>query len=159
MRSLTVWISADSARRLRNEATKADDVETGGVLMGYTSDDHDTIVITDLIGPGTNATHRRTSFSPDLDFQERAIARIYRSSNRKTTYLGDWHSHPGGGHRLSGIDRRTLRRIRDHADARISEPLMIVAHARAPWDLTVWRLQRRARGYGSRLRHTQAREF
>lgn len=152
MRRLTVWISAAAWKRLATESTRRRPLETGGVLMGYTSNDRDTIVITNVIGPGPRAIHGRTTFAPDPAYQERAIARRYRESQRRITYLGDWHSHPGGTARLSRTDRKTLRRIRDHADARTPEPVMTVLHGRDEWHVTVWRLQRRRGRSGSTLR-------
>lgn len=158
MRKLTVWIAAAARKRMIKEAARTAPNETGGVIMGYTGDNEDTIVVTHIIGPGPAATHRRAMFAPDLQYQERAISRRYRESRRRITYLGDWHSHPGGSDRLSNADRKTLRRIRDHADARAPEPLMAIMHGPDPITLTVWRLQRR-RGYGSRLRRANVNVF
>lgn len=157
-RDLRIWLRESSAQQMRAEATRSAGLETGGVLMGY-ADDPDTIVITDVVGPGPRAIHLRTSFAPDLDYQERSIARVYKQSKRRTTYLGDWHSHPGGSSRLSSTDRRTLRRIRDHADARLPEPLMAVLYGRDPWTLAIWRLQRCTYRRGSRLRQGEVEEY
>ena len=33
--------------------------------------------------------------------QEQEIGRVYTASGRCTTYVGDWHSHPGGSLYLS----------------------------------------------------------
>lgn len=159
MRRLTVWIDRHVLQRMAAEATGAAPLETGGVLMGYTSQSGDEIIVSNFIGPGPKARHMRSSFAPDLDFQDHEIARRYRDSGRVTTYLGDWHSHPGGGARLSWIDRRTLRRIRDHEDARIPEPLMAVLHGSPPFHLTVWRLQKRRHRSGSTLRRARTAAY
>lgn len=93
--------------------------------MGYTGETGD-IVVTHAIGPGPLAKHREKSFVPDHDFQETEIARIYRESGRHSTYLGDWHSHPGGSDRLSWRDRATLRRISRAPAARVQQPVMVI---------------------------------
>ena len=68
--------------------------ETGGAFMGYWSDPN-TVVITDVIGPGPNAKHTRYSFHPDVEYHAAEIDRIYSQSGRINTYLGDWHTHRG----------------------------------------------------------------
>ena len=48
---------------------------------------------------------------PDHEYQEQEIARVYATSGRCTTYVGDWHSHPGGALYLSRTDVRTAGAI------------------------------------------------
>lgn len=99
------------------------------------------VVITDWIGAGPSAKHETASFEPDYDYQEREVAKIYHASGRVTTYLGDWHSHPGGGLTLSRTDRRTLERIANHPAARARRPLMMILSGRAPWRFGIWSWQ------------------
>jgi integrative and conjugative element protein (TIGR02256 family) len=148
MQQMNAWIDREVVELMRAEARKRAPQETGGVLLGYTTDS-DNIVITHAIGPGPNAQHARRNFSPDVRYQERAIADRYRQSRRHITYLGDWHSHPGGGSRLSFLDRRTLRRIRDHEEARAPRPVMAIVHGPDAHDLTIWRLEPRRRKQGT----------
>lgn len=108
--------------------------------MGYwTKDD---VVITDVVGPGPNAFHDKHRFYPDSQYQERRVAEIYEQSGRLSTYLGDWHTHPGGSARLSRRDRRTLRAIGRSPDARCDRPVMLVlAGQEDNWVVAVWRLR------------------
>ena len=66
------------------------------------------------------------------------IAEHYYASGRVETYLGDWHSHPNGGGRLSSLDRRTLAMIAGFDAARAPRPLMAVLHGGEPWRLAIW---------------------
>jgi len=116
-------------------------LETGGVLMGYVQGSE--AVITNWIAAGPQARHSRSYFEPDYEFQEDEISRIYRASGRVTTYLGDWHSHPGGTLALSRTDRRTLRRISNHSKARAKQPLMMIVAGREMSDFGIWSWQRR----------------
>lgn len=111
--------------------------ETGGVLMGYWSGRD--VVITEIIGPGPKAVHRRYSFTPDSKWQENEIARIYEESGRVITYLGDWHSHPYGTQGLSIKDLVTLLRVAVHKPARAPRPIMGILHDNPQWELVVWR--------------------
>lgn len=112
--------------------------ETGGVLMGYWSDRD--VVLTDIIGPGPKAVHRRYSFTPDSKWQENEIARIYEESGRVITYLGDWHSHPYGTQELSIKDLVTLLRVAIHKPARAPKPIMGILHNNPQWELSVRRV-------------------
>lgn len=111
--------------------------ETGGVLMGYWPSEN-TVVITHIIGPGSNARHTRYAFYPDLDFHEREIKRVYIESERISTYLGDWHTHPHGGNGTSQRDRKTLLNIACAPEARAPKPLMAILSIRPDCALAIW---------------------
>lgn len=135
-----MWLPRRIVRLLIREADRSFPLETGGIVMGYLTN-HD-LVITDVIGPGPNASHGRYQFNPDSEYQERRVAEIYVRSGRVSTYLGDWHTHPEGSFRLSGRDRRTLRSIARSTDARCEKPLMVIlAGDIDQWDIAIWRLQ------------------
>jgi integrative and conjugative element protein (TIGR02256 family) len=133
-----VWLPARLLLRMSLEAESATPNETGGLLCGYIVPGGANIVIEHLIGPGPLAQHSRSRFVPDHLAQEQALAILYRDSGRITTYLGDWHSHPRGGRQLSRTDRDTLLRISNHAEARVSEPLMCILVG-PRWQPVFWR--------------------
>ena len=155
---LTAWIASDARKCIETEAQRRSPLETGGVLMGYWAEDRSGVVITDIVGPGPKAVHRRTSFIPDNVYQEREIERIYKESGRRITYLGDWHSHPDGPMRLSVLDRLTQLRIGMHQSARAPRALMAVIAGGRPWTLGVWQLVRRE-WWGSRCIALDVVEF
>lgn len=69
------------------------------------------------------------------------MARIYEESGRRSTYLGDWHSHPDGIAAPSREDHRTARAIRKHAPTRMPRPLMlVVASDETSWRIAAFRL-------------------
>lgn len=134
------WVPTTVTHVMREEAMRTFPLESGGVLLGYWADEFQEVVITHATGPGSNAVHRRHSFVPDHEFQEAEVARIYQESGRISGYLGDWHSHPLGDVNLSRRDRRTLRRIAGHEEARAPVPVMaVVAGSEHTWLLAVWR--------------------
>jgi len=129
-----VWLSISDASAMIAEAGRMSPLETGGILVGYHTEGD--IIITTIIGPGPRGEHGAHWFVPDQTYHEEEIARIYHSSGRMSTYLGDWHSHPKGRPRLSLRDRRTLRRIARTPDARAPQPLMLIVSGGAPWNIT-----------------------
>jgi integrative and conjugative element protein (TIGR02256 family) len=113
--------------------------------MGYWSDPCTEIVITDVIGPGPTAIHRKKSFIPDTSYQEAEVARIYSEADRISSYLGDWHTHPFGSSYLSYRDKRTLQRIAKYGDARCPTPVMaIISGGDDDWRMRVWKYEERA---------------
>jgi integrative and conjugative element protein (TIGR02256 family) len=102
--------------------------ETGGMLLGYvspnTAPEH--VVIEAVIGPGPDAAHYPDRFEPDSGWQQEELARAYADSGRITTYLGDWHTHPGGVALPSRRDRRTARAIARSKAARMPHPFIVI---------------------------------
>lgn len=126
---------------MRSEATAGYPLETGGVLVGFTSEDQRRLVISAASGPGPRAKHETWRFTPDAEFQSDFVRRHYEVSNRVHSYLGDWHTHPGGVAKLSRIDQCTLRRIAKDKEARATKPVMaILAGGPDDWDLAIWQM-------------------
>ena len=145
-----MWWAAAALEAALREAQRAYPLETGGLLLGWTSEPG-AVVITQVIGPGPRATHRATSFTPDAGWQERQLADAYEQAGRRLQYLGDWHSHPRGTIRLSGTDRATLRHIAHERQARAAHPVMAVLAGGPLWQVAV-RQHVRRRGAPRRLR-------
>lgn len=113
-------------------------LETGGVLIGYWAADVKDVVVTAATGPGPNALHGEMGFVPDSAVQTEVVSRHYAASGRRHVYLGDWHSHPDGGRKLSRLDVRTLRAISADPAARIRSPLMAVLFGADVWRIQLW---------------------
>jgi integrative and conjugative element protein (TIGR02256 family) len=126
------------------EAERMSPLETGGVLMGYWGRDVSQVVVTAVIGPGSSARHKRLSFDPDTEYQERRIAQRYLEWGGTEMYLGDWHTHPWPGVHpgLSRVDRETLTRVARYAEARVPQPIMAVLSKTKDdgWSVVVWQL-------------------
>jgi integrative and conjugative element protein (TIGR02256 family) len=140
-RRAEVFVPAAVLQDMEAETERHAPEETGGVLLGYTDrTDARRIQVTLQLGPGPRAVHRRHFFDPDSEWQAHEIAAAYASSGRVSTYLGDWHSHPGGSRRPSGLDRSTARRIALCGRARASHPVMLILHGEAgDWRLAAYR--------------------
>lgn len=128
--------------------------ESGGVLMGQQQGPSE-IWIDGIVGPGPRARHQRYSFEPDLEWQRSRIAERYARTEGKSTYLGDWHSHPGatdGG--LSNTDRSALKTIIRAPKAQCPKPLMIICWGvPGEWSFSAWQASlRKRRVLGSGLK-------
>ncbi len=109
---------------------------TGGVVLGYWGNEREAVV-TMVVGPGPNATHKKRSFVPDNEFHTEEIAKYYDLSDRIETYLGDWHTHPKASTYLSWQDEVTLKRIAAFKPARLKKPCMMILGT-CPVSLGVW---------------------
>lgn len=146
-----LWIPKGWLNEMQAWADKAYPLETGGTLMGYHAEGE--VVITAITGPGPKEVHAENAFVPDYEHQDAEIAKVYAASDRHHTYLGDWHTHPGGGAALSPRDKRTLRIISPHLPARVHTPIMgdpVRGHTMEadcvevpPPALSIWRLMGR----------------
>ena len=137
-----VWILREVLDRIQHEAECKAPLETGGLLIGYRSADDDHVVVTDMIGPGPNAKHRKWTYRPDYGFHREEISRIFDESGGMHTYLGDWHSHPTAPSYLSLLDKRALRNIARFPENYIDRPTMLVLGRaiNGEWTPEVWRI-------------------
>jgi len=143
-----VWLSRAAVDEISAEADHHYELETGGSFMGYWADDR-AAVVTRVIPAGPNAHRSRRSFKPDQDWQLAAIAEHYARSDRRDTYLGDWHTHPNARAAvLSWTDKACLKAIIKTPKARTTLPIMmLVCGAPGGWSFhpKVCRLIRRYR--------------
>jgi integrative and conjugative element protein (TIGR02256 family) len=140
-----VWLPVSLLSALADEAQLHEPEETGGILVGhYTmakSNGKRDAVITDVIGPGPEATRSRVSFEPDSAWQASELARIYAERDRRVSYLGDWHTHPTAQPNPSVRDLKTLEAIAAYSPARCPEPIMAILGKEAPgqnWEVAVY---------------------
>ena len=132
-----MWLAHAALRFMISEADEHTPDETGGVLLGYWRDEQP--VITQALGPGPNAVHKREAFIPDYEYHEAEIDRLYSETRSWTLhYLGDWHTHPGMPGYLSRRDVRTLRRIATYRLARVPRPVMLILSYGPEWRLNAW---------------------
>jgi integrative and conjugative element protein (TIGR02256 family) len=121
----SVWLPEELQVALEADADEHDPCETGGMLIGYPSEQ--SLVITRLVPGGPGAIREHARFEPDGEWQQAELERVYAESGRIETYLGDWHSHPIGVARPSRRDRRTAARIARDRHARCRNPLTLIA--------------------------------
>lgn len=134
--STHVWLAPSAVQDILAEAKRHAPLETGGMLLGYSSPgtEPEELMVQAVTGPGPDAVHLTNRFEPDATWQQQRLAEAYERSGRTTTYLGDWHTHPGGAPTASRADRRTARRIARTQAARMPRPLMLILGVRTVGD-------------------------
>ena len=135
----TVYLSPALLTVCEWEVTRTFPLESGGVLMGTRVGD-DVWHVDHIVGPGPRANHARYRFSPDLDYQTCEIAQQFHDTGGRSTYLGDWHSHPGATHgRLSYKDQGVLKKITNAPAAQCQVPLMMILWGQPDqWIPSLW---------------------
>lgn len=151
MRKANLYIPANLVCLLLQEVQKHVPYETGGVIAGEFVNDF-TWQITHLATAGPKAIHGSYSYTPDYEHDEKKIARIYKETNCKSVYLGDWHSHPGAAAYMSEKDKNTLRTIARSEEARIEHPIMLILGT-SPLELCCWTYNIKSKPFGKVFIH------
>lgn len=103
--------------------------EIGGWLLGYRRGD--TIVVTHATAPRSRGTPFGVTIS--ARGHRPAFDRLWEATQGRVTFLGDWHTHPGGPAQPSARDHAAAAQIADDADFKTPRPLVvIVATPRLP---------------------------
>lgn len=121
-----LWLATSADAVIRAEARRRRFVETGGPLFGYTDPGSGDAVVAVAYGPGANARHRPHSLAPDRDATDAAIRNVYARSRGALSYVGDWHTHPGGAARPSRRDVRALLTIAAEPAVDLPQPIAII---------------------------------
>jgi integrative and conjugative element protein (TIGR02256 family) len=109
--------------------------ELGGWLLGYWAAQGSQIVVTHPTPPGPKGTRFGVRIS-SRGHRERFDA-AWDASEGEVTYLGDWHTHPGGPPEPSEQDAATLGELAEKEHFHTPRPLMaIVQNPRWPWSTT-----------------------
>src|SRR4051794_14610406 len=103
-----LWLATSAEAVIRAEARSRRFVETGGPLFGYTDPSSRDSVVAIACGPGPKARHRPRSLAPDPDATDAAIREVHARSRGSFSYIGEWHTHPGGAARPSRRDLAAL---------------------------------------------------
>jgi integrative and conjugative element protein (TIGR02256 family) len=101
----------DKLIKFSNEI-KINEQETGGVLIGKRI--HNSIVIFEVTGPGTNARHSSDSFSPDIKDAQKILNNSRK--NFDVFNIGSWHTHRNAFDQLSMGDIRQMQEIVEDKD-------------------------------------------
>ena len=96
--------------------------ETGGVLIGGRAATNQ-FFVAETTGPGANANHQRTEFSPDVEHAQRRLDEMRKEW--EVFWLGTWHKHPGSMQRLSEGDVQQMRRLIKDPDT-LNEILSVI---------------------------------
>jgi len=111
----TLKFSSKALVTFTSEIQRYQDLESGGVLLGYIVDE-DTIYIETASEGGSKAIHEEFYFRADPNYVDMIIDMEYANSGGKVVYLGEWHTHPQIHPEPSPKDLQSLTEIAESAD-------------------------------------------
>ena len=95
--------------------------EAGGILLGQVKENR--IYITRISFPSNQDKSSRFSFSRNKNYAQVIIDYEFYNSNKKTIYLGEWHTHPEDIPWASKIDEKMIRD--QFLKNRLNEPFIL----------------------------------
>lgn len=102
----------------------SDPQETGGVLVGYYTPNHDCAIVTDVSEPPSDSKRSCNSLYRGMRGLQGWLDGLWRS--RKQYYLGEWHYHPRGEAAPSGTDQTQMWRISKNRKYHCPEPILAI---------------------------------
>ena len=105
----SIRFSPEAWRSLVTEASRDDDLETGGILIGSAIENGDERLVEIHRNCTRHAARHHSRYSPDVPYDNDSIS--YYRSNVGWTYLGEWHRHPGALTTLSSVDIAMARSL------------------------------------------------
>jgi integrative and conjugative element protein (TIGR02256 family) len=119
-------ITPNAWQSLEAECSKAYEMETGGILIGYYSDDRLTAVITEATSPPKDSTFGNYWFVRGVAGLKTLLTRRWKNVVHRTYYLGEWHYHPADHVTPSDDDFRQMVVIGKSANYQCREPIMLI---------------------------------
>ncbi|MEL7655843.1 MAG: Mov34/MPN/PAD-1 family protein, partial [Bacillota bacterium] len=119
-------ISPSAWRFLEFECSKANNRETGGILIGYYSNDHSTAIITEASSPPPDSTYGYNWFWRGIAGLRLLLFQHWRDTRCKTYYIGEWHYHPSVQIIPSSEDFNQMQAIRDLSNYKCREPILLI---------------------------------
>lgn len=116
-----VHISVEVENRIKELSSDHRNFETGGVLIGYYSDDHTTAIVTEVTPPPRDSEHGFDTFVRGVDGLSDIFVDRWNSVPR-TFYLGEWHSHP----KAVGPSFRDILQMKECVSERCKVPIMVL---------------------------------
>lgn len=121
---------------IHQECKKAENKETGGILIGKYSEDRNTAIISKITGPPTGSKQGRCTF-------KRAPANLNKILHDKWDlgyrYVGEWHFHPNSSPNPSLVDNIQMNKFANDKKLNCSEPILLVigGNQEKGWELSV----------------------
>lgn len=99
--------------------------ETGGILIGKIDSKNKIIYVTRILPAPPDSKCRPYVFERGvLDIPEE-VSKINHLSGEMIGYVGEWHTHPDSGKKLSPLDHEAVRKIRKVLDP-VSKPTFVM---------------------------------
>jgi hypothetical protein len=120
-----IRVKADAREQLMQCLHKSGRNETGGVLIGQMDPKKMIVYITRILPAPPDSKCWPIAFERGILDVPEDVKKITELSGGMIDYVGEWHTHPGGGKRLSPIDNEAVRKIRKVLDP-VSRPTLVM---------------------------------
>jgi integrative and conjugative element protein (TIGR02256 family) len=107
----------------------SDRQETGGIVVGFYTPNHDCAIVTDVSEPPSDSKRSRNSLYRGTRGLQGWLDRLWHG--RKQYYLGEWHYHPRGEAVPSSDDETQMHRISEDEKYHCPEPILAIVGGRA----------------------------
>jgi hypothetical protein len=104
-------------QRLHTSLRKVKPNETGGLLVGRINFKRKIIYVTDFLPAPADSESSPYAFVRGIQDIPNKIFEIEELTGGMLSYVGEWHTHPLGGTRLSPKDEEAVKKIRRHLDS------------------------------------------
>lgn len=121
---MTATLFVHDAVRAHLAAVPARPYEVGGWLLGYWSEDETSVVITHATPPASRGTPYGVRISGRG--HRRRFEQAWQASGGLVTFLGDWHTHPGGPPSPSERDQAAAQQLARSSLYGTPEPLVVI---------------------------------
>ncbi|HEY8270977.1 MAG TPA: Mov34/MPN/PAD-1 family protein [Pseudobdellovibrionaceae bacterium] len=106
------------------ECRKSKKTETGGILIGKYSDDHNCALVYEISGPPRDSIRSATSFERGNQGLKDLLSGRFKDPGYY--YLGEWHFHPFSSPEPSGRDLSQIKDIATSALYKCPEPILLI---------------------------------
>lgn len=119
-------INSDVLNFLEFECSKVNGRETGGILLGYYSDDSSTAIITEATIPPRDSSCGYNWFQRGIAGLKSLLIHRWKNSSRRIFYIGEWHFHPAQMVIPSSEDYKQMQEISNSENYQCKEPIMLI---------------------------------
>ena len=113
--------------------------ETGGVLVGYYSENYSYAVVTEVSSAPIDSRSGSTWFQRGVVGIQVWLNSLWKQ-RQPQYYLGEWHFHPGSTPQPSSTDINQMKNIASSRQYQCPEPLLIIIGGTPPdnWSMRVF---------------------
>jgi integrative and conjugative element protein (TIGR02256 family) len=120
-------ISANAMISLDKECSRNENLETGGILIGYYSVDHSVATITEITTPPSDSSFGYNWFLRGITGLQAILLNRWQHVNTRTYYIGEWHYHPAFHVIPSEEDVKQMEKISRTQSYHCKQPILMIA--------------------------------
>ncbi|PFP43564.1 hypothetical protein COK01_29845 [Priestia megaterium] len=111
--------------------------ETGGILIGYYTDECNLAVITEILKAPSDSKGGPTWFYRGTHGVKRRLDTLWKE--KRQFYIGEWHYHPNSSSKLSHQDIKQMTSISKSRSYNCPEPILLIVGGNSlSWENSVY---------------------